>query len=145
MVKKLPRRVVIFGLIGVINTLTDFVLYLTFLRITDSIVVANVTATSIALVVSFILNAKFTFQVKGLSAARFAAFIGVTLFGLWVLQTGIIYLLSPAVAALPDSLYDLFGPGAKPLRELTPKLLATVVTLVWNYLWYSRVIFKNQS
>lgn len=130
-------------MIGIINTLVDFAIYLAVLHALDNILVANIIATSTALVVSFILNSKFTFQLRSLSLARFAGFLGVTLFGLWILQTGIIYALTPLVSHVPSALFAIFGTFALQVEQLVPKLMATVVTLVWNYAWYSRVIFKK--
>ena len=72
-------------------------------------------------------------------------FLAVTLFGLWVLQTVVIYGLSNVVDALPGGVFSWLGPLSALAMTLTPKLLATGVSLVWNYFWYSRVIFTQSD
>lgn len=142
MTLRLPSpQVTMFTSIGVINTLVDFIVYLTVLHFTNSILIANIMATSVALAVSFVLNSRFTFKIRGLSPSRFMAFIGVTLFGTWVLQTLVIYGVTPLVAAIPAAAFAALGPLSVQAERLLPKLIATVFSLVWNYIWYSKVIF----
>jgi putative flippase GtrA len=66
-----------------------------------------------------------------------ALFIAVTLFGLWVLQNLVITLASPAIANLLQT--------NDQSTLLVAKLAATVVSMVWNYFMYDRVVFKNKS
>lgn len=120
-------------------------LYVVVQSLTGSIIIANIIATSAALVGSYILNSKLTFKSRKWTVKSFALFVAVTIFGLWVLQTGVIYLLTPLVNVVPEFLWHLFGPLQHTAKILAPKVVATAVTLVWNFIWYNKVIFKNAS
>lgn len=138
-------KLLIFSLVGVFNTLFDLALYVIFLHITNSIIVANIISTSAALVGSYFLNSKLTFKSRRWTAASFAGFIAVTVFGLWVLQTGAIYVFAHYLRLVPEDIWQRFGALESLAKSLTPKILATGITFIWNYLWYSKVIFKNAS
>lgn len=143
--KKRDKKVIIFGLIGVFNTVFDMALYVFIQYLTGSIIIANIVATSAALIGSYLLNSKLTFKTKKWTVKGFVLFVVVTLFGLWVLQTFIIYLLTPVVSVVPAFLWRLFGPLEGIVKILAPKVVATVVTVVWNFLWYNKVIFKDKN
>ena len=143
--KKRDPKVIIFGLIGVFNTLFDYVLYAVIQYFTGSILIANVGATSAAMVGSYILNSKLTFKTRKWTVKSFILFIIVTLFGLWVLQTAAIYLITYLTNIIPDFLWQLFGPLEHVAKILAPKILATPVTLIWNFVWYNKVIFKDKD
>ena len=145
MPKTRDKKVIIFGLIGVFNTLFDMALYVVVQSLTGSIIIANIVATSAALIGSYILNSKLTFKTRKWTAKSFILFVVVTIFGLWVLQTGVIYLLTPLMNMIPEFLWHLFGPLEHIAKILAPKVIATAVTLVWNFIWYNKVIFKNAS
>jgi putative flippase GtrA len=138
-------KFIIFSLIGIFNTLFDLALYVVFLNATKSIVVANLISTSAALIGSYILNSKVTFKSRQWTAKSFVLFIVVTVFGLWVLQTGAIYIFSHLLKSVPENIWQLAGPLEHLAKSLVPKLLATVITFGWNFLWYNKVIFKNDS
>jgi putative flippase GtrA len=138
-------KFIIFSLIGVFNTVFDLVLYVLFLNATKSIIIANLISTSAALIGSYVLNSKVTFRTKKWTARSFILFIGVTVFGLWVLQTGAIYLFNHLLFYVPEHSWRLLGPIEHLAKSLLPKILATGITFVWNYLWYSRVIFKHDG
>ena len=122
-----------FILVGGTNTAIDFgILFgLTFLGVDK--IIANYISTSIALVFSFFANKSFTFKNTSKNAKRqFITFLVVTLIGLWVLQPLIIW---GYTSLLDDS----------PLSLFIAKLIATIVTLIWNYLFYSRVVFVEKQ
>ena len=128
-----------FGIIGGINTLIDFVLLFVFTNLFGVTKVAsNVISTSIAFCFSFLANKKYTFRSTSNKniVRELALFITVTLFGLWVIQGVIIYLITPPLAefGLTDD-----------LALLVAKLIATIVTMIWNYILYSRLVFKIDS
>lgn len=124
-----------FGIIGGLNTVLDFGLlfaFSSFLGVPRGL--ANMMSTSVAFVFSFFANKRYTFKSanKDTLVREMVLFTLVTLFGLWVIQGVIIHLLTPVIAN--------FG-----LREelalLASKLIATIASLIWNYLLYSRVVF----
>ncbi|HWT40862.1 MAG TPA: hypothetical protein VN081_06395, partial [Dongiaceae bacterium] len=49
------------------------------------------------------------------------------------------------VNIFPEFLWKLFGPLEEIAKVLAPKVLATFITLVWNFVWYNKVIFKGES
>ncbi|HEX8182841.1 MAG TPA: GtrA family protein [Candidatus Saccharimonadales bacterium] len=134
-----------FAVIGVLNTLVDFGIYYAVFQATGSIVIANILGTSAALVFSFILNSRYTFQTRQWTVRNFALFIVVTLFGVWVLQTLAIYGFNHLLQPILSGQSALLGSYSEIVSTLLPKLLATGISLVWNYLWYSKVIFKAQN
>jgi putative flippase GtrA len=126
-----------FGIVGGFNTALDFgVLFLlTFMGIDK--IVANYFSTGVALIFSFIANKKFTFKEQsGNAKKQFALFLIVTLIGLWAIQPIIIWASSTLlVSYIPNEAINLF----------VAKLLATIASLIWNYLLYSRFVFKKIS
>jgi putative flippase GtrA len=138
-------KIILFSVIGIFNTLLDIVLYVIILNITHKIVIANVLSTSVALVGSYFLNSRITFQSKKWTKRTFVSFVIVTVFGLWVLQTGSIYVFNELLKSLPAGFWKIFGSFTKTVRQVLPKLMATAITLVWNYLWYNKVIFKGEN
>ncbi len=143
--KKRDKKVIMFAAIGIFNTLFDMALYVLVQYLTGSIIIANIVATSAALIGSYLLNSKLTFKAKKWTAKSFVLFVVVTIFGLWVLQTGVIYLLTPLVGVIPEFLWRLLGPIEDVAKILAPKVVATAVTVVWNFLWYNKVIFKDKD
>jgi len=125
-----------FGLVGIANTLLDFVLYGALVSLGLGFLVANFISTSAGMVLSFFLNRSFVFEARsGRTTKQVILFLLVTLFALWVLHPIIIYFMqAPSYAIfwwLPDFLLNL-----------VPKGFAILVSLMWNYLWYSRLVFR---
>lgn len=85
-------------------------------------IAANTIATGSAFVFSFFMNRTFTFKAKqGNIKKQLFLFVIITLSGLWVIQ--------PIIISLIPNL-------------LIGKVIATGVTLVWNYIFYNKVVFK---
>ena len=143
--KKRDLKIVIFSLIGIFNTLFDLFLYVIFSNLTHSILISNIIATSAALTGSYFLNSKLTFKSSKWSISRFLLFVSVTIFGLWFLQTGFIYLVTPLMHNIPEKLWHLFGFFESNAKIIVPKLLSVVVTFAWNFIWYNKVIFKKDT
>lgn len=132
---KNKRQLLRFGLVGGINTALDFGLLFLFKALGLPVGIANILSTSIAFIFSFIANKKYTFKSTDTNVLReMTLFVIVTLFGLWVLQTLVIQLTLPWFTNL------LHQPETS---LLAAKLLATVVSLTWNYLLYSKLVFKK--
>jgi putative flippase GtrA len=126
-----------FVAVGGFNTLVDFGLLFIFKSLGLPIITSNILSTTIAFCVSFIANKKFTFKTSGTDIKReIILFIVVTLFGLWVLQTIVIILITSLLAS-----YQL----SSDLTLLIGKLIATVVSMVWNYVLYSRIVFRHHQ
>jgi putative flippase GtrA len=132
------NKIIRFGAIGVLNTVIDFGILLILNReLGVPVVIANVISTSVAFMFSFSMNKKYTFKTSNTDVRReFILFLVVTLTGLWILQNLIIAVAIPALSPFG------FTPSA---TLLIAKLLATVVSLVWNYFLYDRVVFVHKK
>ena len=132
---KNKSQLIRFGLIGVINTVLDFGLLFILKSIGLMATTANIFSTSIAFVFSFFANKKYTFRSSGTNIVReMILFIAVTLFGLWVLQTGVIWLVLPHLSKLLRS---------SETGLLVTKLIAAAVSMTWNYILYDKLVFKK--
>ncbi len=141
------NTVVRFALVGLINTLVDVVLFVALRTVGHfPLIIANICSTSTALIISFILNYRFTFRSRSLTNRKKLLYFGVTLFGLWILQPVVINLILHInnnihfTSVLVGRLHSSIA-----INNLVAKLGATAVTLIWNYVWYSRIIFKSSS
>lgn len=129
------RRPLRFLLVGVLNTLIDIALFLLLTALGMAVVPANMISTGVALAFSFLVNRAYTFRSDGRIVGQAVRFLVVTLIGLWVLQ--------PVVIWLSLLWLETWLPTAAAL--LVAKLAATVVSLTWNYLLYSAVVFRTGS
>jgi putative flippase GtrA len=121
--KLLSAQQLRFGLVGIGNTLVDLVGYT---------VIANLISTTMGMALSFTLNRSFTFRAAGGGAVRqIVLFVLVTGIGLWVIQPLVIMLTRDLFAGLPET-----------LAIAAPKLAGICVALVWNYVLYSRLVFR---
>ena len=120
--------------VGGINTVIDFGLLFILKGLGLPTISANMVSTTAAFCFSFFANKKYTFKTMNTNIKReLLLFVVVTLFGLWVLQNIVIYLVTVAISAHLPVLTTLF----------IAKLCAIVVSLTWNYTLYSRVVFKR--
>lgn len=137
-VRLLNNTKVRFILTGVINTGIDFaILNILIIATPLPVVVANIISTSIAMCVSYTLNQKMVFKVEGrLLSHQFLMFLAVTLFGLWVVQGLAIHFGVQALHhfSFPDWINNNIA-----------KVVATVLSTIWNYIWYSRLVFVDRS
>ena len=124
-----------FVLVGMTNTVIDFGILFLLSSFGLPILTANIISTTVAFCFSFFANRKFTFKaIDGNLKRQIPLFIIVTLFGLWVLQTVVISLVAPLLSQMGVT-------GG--LNTLTAKVIATVITLIWNYTLYSRLVFRK--
>lgn len=130
------KQVLRFGAIGILNTLFDLSLfYLLTSVFSIHFIAANIASTSAALVLSFTLNAAYTF--KGPTTTRtFVLFILVTIVSLWVLQPVVIGATEPILRTVFTSLDDS-------LALLAAKILATGASLVVNFFGYKYLVFRT--
>lgn len=124
-----------FMTVGAFNTIIDFGLLFSLKSLGFPEIPSNVVSSTTAFVISFFLNKKVTFRTTSTNVKReIVLFVAVTLFGLWVIQSLIIWI----ILSLEHNLtLD------ETLKLLIAKLVATGVTLIWNYFLYSRVVFKR--
>lgn len=124
-----------FAMIGGINTAIDFVILFILVGLGIPTLIANILSTSNALTFSFFANKKFTFKATNkITRNQILQFLGITLTGLWVIQPIIIFGVKVVTGSLVVNSFVILFIG---------KLLATVVTLIWNYLLYKKFVFKK--
>jgi putative flippase GtrA len=125
-----------FGTVGIANTALDFAILFLLVNFGLDKIASNYISTSISFIFSFFVNRSFTFKSKSDDKKRqFFMFFIVTVFGLWVIQpiviTATVWLISSQ--GITDSVVLLIA-----------KLLATIASLIWNYVLYSRLVFKKE-
>ncbi|MGB3945769.1 MAG: GtrA family protein [Candidatus Saccharimonadales bacterium] len=126
-----------FAVVGVINTALDFILLFLLKTLGLPAVPANFISSTTAFTFSFTANKRYTFKsTSGNTTRQIILFVVVTLTGLWVFQNIIIYLAEGVFI-------DLFN--NEQLGLLVSKLLATAVSMTWNYIMYAVVVFKQNT
>lgn len=125
-----------FGLIGVINTVIDFGILFSLTHFGFGNIASNFLSTSVALTFSFFANKNFTFRDKSQDKLQFLRFLSVTLFGLWIIQPLILWItnISLSQIIINDKIILLIG-----------KLLATCITLIWNFILYKIFVYKVEK
>lgn len=125
-----------FILVGICNTIIDFTILFTLKALGLPAISANIISTTVAFCFSFFANKKYTFRGNSGNLRRqIPLFIVITLTGLWGVQTAVIFLITHSLAE------STIGDGAV---LLFAKIVATAASLVWNYTFYSRVVFKDE-
>lgn len=137
------KQILRFGSVGMLNTVIDVTLFIVLRHAGLNILFANILSTSVALCMSYILNFRFTFR-SSHSNNRLVWFFGITCFGLWILQPIVMTAIIKADSIVPLlRLAETITGNHSLAYNALPKLAATGVTLVWNYVWYSYKIFAK--
>ena len=124
-----------FAVVGAASTLIDFAILFGLKALGLPAITSNIVSTGVAFVFSFAANKTYTFKTTGNNVVKeMILFVVFTLIGLWVFQSVIIYLTNPYLETTLQN---------KELALFISKLLATVVSTIWNYLTYSRLVFKK--
>lgn len=127
-----------FSVIGGINTALDFIILFVLASFGVKIFIANIFSTGTTFIISFLLNKKITFKSvsnnKKELIREMVLFILVTLFGLWVIQNIVISTTMPIFENLLKN---------KRISLLLSKLIATIFSLIWNFILYKKVVFKK--
>lgn len=124
-------------IVGGFNTFLDFLILFVLVGFGLDKIPANYISTTVTMIISFFLNKSFTFESKdGNARKQFALFIIITASGLWIIQPIIITFVTWALASLNLP---------APVSLFIAKSIATVATLIWNYIWYSRAVFKKKG
>ncbi|MCT9003297.1 GtrA family protein [Microbacterium memoriense] len=128
------RRILTFATIGVINTAIDVSLYVTLSALGFGVISANFISTTSGLIVSFLLNGRYTFgDIPGSFRRRIVTFVIGNVIGLWLLQ--------PAAIWIGSAFLDGIVREGGFLYVTAPKLFGVALALGWNYLWYRRIVF----
>jgi len=158
-VGKEAARVGRFGLVGVVNTLIDFAILNIVSRVFGlSDLAANIPATTVAMVFSFFANRTFVFRAnsskadKAYTYRQALRFFAFTAFGLYGIQSGIIFLFEHVWTTpvgvgvyVAQSLGLLQLVDQKFIVTNGVKLVATAASLIWNYVMYKRFVFRDKD
>ena len=142
-----------FGIVGILNTLIDFGTLNLLTRLFGlSDLMANIPATTIAMLFSFFANRNFVFKAHshGSQVEQAVRFFLFTAFGLYVLQSGINYVFEH-VWVWPVGVGVHFAQTIGITKLVDDqfivtngvKAVATLASLTWNYLTYKRFVFKE--
>lgn len=125
-----------FGIVGIINTGLDFgILFFLTLLFNLPRELANTISTTISFLFSFVANKKYTFKSTSKNLKRqFILFAVVTLFGLWVVQNGIISVATPLFMNIISN---------EAIALFVSKIIATLASLIWNYILYVKIVFTD--
>ena len=126
-----------FAQVGVLNTAIDFgilnlLIFATGITSGLSIIPLNAISFSTAIINSFFWNEKWVFKAK--KEANFITFVIVTLIGL-AINSGIVYAITTFV---PPTFVD-----SQKLWANLAKVLATGISLIWNFTGYRLIVFKK--
>lgn len=158
-----------FGLVGILNTVVDFVvlnvLVITILPksleilnfsifgksyVITGVVLAGIISGTAAMINSFIFNRSFTFKTRNLSRNKIVLFFVITAFGLYVIRPVILYYFTQVWLWPSQLLYEITASLKLPFsqdfdtRNLA-LLVAIVIILVYNYLCYKYLIFRDEE
>jgi len=136
MLKKQAEKVR-FVIVGGLNTAIDFGILFTLVALGLPTVASNFVSTSVAMVFSFFANKSFTFRDTGQKTVKhIALFLIITIFGMWVIQPIIIQSIKLVLEPWVANEYVIL---------LIGKILATIASLIWNYLMYRRFVFVKNT
>jgi putative flippase GtrA len=151
-----------FGLVGIMNTVIDYVLFIGLTKAfsipLDRVWTAKLVSGTVAMANSFYWNRKFVFKrdkVKGEAAqAQLVRFVVSTLIGTYVIQTSLVQLFTTGLPQLGEFGYHVLVTIG--IVGIAPNLfteafvvktaafgLATLGSMTWNFLLYKLWAFKS--
>lgn len=141
--KVLTHTKVRFVLVGIGNTLIDIVLFNIFTQVFKlEIIPASLISTTVAMLASYALNKSAVFKDgKPHSAGQIILFLVVTLTGIWLIQTVV---MAQVFAFLQTEFVTHNHPLLVWFLQNVAKAAGVVIGAVWNYLGYSRLVFKDK-
>jgi putative flippase GtrA len=135
------KQLIKFVIVGGINTGIDFAvlnieMILTGIASGPGMLVLNSISFSVATTNSYFMNKRWTFEDKGAekSGVKFSQFLAVSIVGI-IINGGIVYLITSFTT-------PLFGLSPQ-LWANVAKLLATGISLIWNFIGYKFFVFKK--
>lgn len=142
-------QAIIFGSIGVLNTLIDILLFtsLTYIFKVEStsfyIYYINIFAFFVASLNSYFLNKYFTFKKKNKSTHKeYIKFLIISLISLFVNTISLKIILD---ILDNNSLLDLYFINGISIFLVVAKIFATIVTMSINYIGYKKFVFTSSN
>lgn len=141
-----------FACVGAINTMTDITILNTLVfALHLSAIPANLISASVSITLSYFLNHNIVFRSsENPSLKRFAHFFTVTGFGILAIQSLVIYVVIHFLGHHQDGVTKVLATLEIHLSNKAfilnfGKLLAIVVTMIWNFMVYHFFIFKHKE
>ncbi|HNZ86258.1 MAG TPA: GtrA family protein [bacterium] len=131
--KNLIIQIIKFGIIGLINTVIDFFIYISLTRncefFTKYYIIAHISSFFVANMFSFIMNKNLTFQSDNQNIIKkYLSFVSVTIISLLI-----------SGACLVVSVH-YFG-----ISDILGKILGTILGMIWNFIMYKQKVFKKNK
>lgn len=152
-IKKLvSHRKVRFGLVGIGNTLFNFViLNIAFFLLGQSKIVSGIIATLFALTLSFFLNRNFVFRHAGQPSRQALRFVLVTLTGVMLIQNVVyaffVFILKDHTGGVVNLIHSLSGIQlSENFFDINvSNAIGSLCTMVWNYNGYRLFVFNEKT
>jgi putative flippase GtrA len=139
--KPLLAQFLRFAVVGVLNTGIDFAIFNVLIYVTKisegaGIIPIKAVAFLSANINSYLLNKKWTFNdsSSGQGAKQFSVYLSVSVIGA-LINIGTVYLITTFI----DPMFNL----SNELWANVANLLATGLSLVWNFIGYKLIVFKK--
>lgn len=137
-----------FIVVGVINTLIDFLILNALAHgLGVALIPANIASATVAMTFSFFANRSIVFDGDSGDRRRQAMlFIGVTVTSVYLIQNLVIWILSEWWRWPLDTTHQLveFIDREVFVTNIS-KLSATAVSLVWNFVFYKKLVFVDHE
>lgn len=145
------QEVARFGLVGVINTLVDYVLFIAFTIVfgipLSRVWLAKYPSSAIAMIISYVLNRRFVFRSRQPAVrAEALRFFSTTVVGIFVIQNLLTQFLASDFQWFGEQAFRVLGPLGL-TESFTIKTvafgLATIASLTWNFVTYKYWAFRQ--
>ena len=128
--------------VGITNTVVDVLVFNILVQVCKlDLVAANIISTTVAMAGSFLLNKRAVFRDTDPAPKQVVLFLAVTLSGIWIIQTVV-------MVQVFNFLQGEFAAQSHPLLvwflQNVAKAAGIAISAVWNYLGYSRIVFKGK-
>jgi putative flippase GtrA len=158
-----------FGLVGILNTIVDivvlnvlaatilpkslivtqFVIAGTVITITG-VVLAGIISGTIAMINSFVFNARFTFRDRHVDTRHIVYFFVITMFGVYVIRPIVLKIFTDVWVWPSQLLYQITNglrlPFSQDFDQRNLALFAAIgIVLVYNYLMYKKFVFIHEE
>jgi putative flippase GtrA len=132
---RIKSRSLRFAVVGSTNAVLDFGVLNVLVLFGLPPVVANTISTGVSMTFGFFAHKKYTFKLNSRHRTReIVLFFAFTIFSAWVIQN---LVMQGILWALPEIVPEFIAINGS-------KIIATGVSLIWNYLAYSRIVFRKQ-
>lgn len=149
MIKKLwGNKIIRFGAIGIINSVTDIsILNFLVFAFGLKVIFANLISASISISLSYFWNHYLVFRHKHpVSIRLFVKFFVITAVGILAIQSIVIYGVEHAITI--NSVMNTLNTSrsiSKILWVNGAKVVAILVSMVWNFFLYTFAVFKEDK